>query len=116
MGQGVKTYSIEVYALNCLLLSRCDDDDDDDDDEISKRHLQWLPEPDSTSISTPQHQHWILRILMTDHASFPKFSNTFLWKKSRTSEVPAFREYLYEKYDGAKYDQLKVELDPHGVL
>ena len=79
---------IEVYALNCLLLSRCDDDDDDD--EISKRHLQWLPEPDPTSISTPQHQHWILRILMTDHASFPKFSNTFFWKKSRTSEVSAF--------------------------
>jgi hypothetical protein len=26
------------------------------------------------------------------------------------------REYLYQKYAGAKYDQLKAQLDPEGVL
>lgn len=37
-------------------------------------------------------------------------------QKAFYSDVTFSREYLYEKYDGAKYDQLKVELDPHGVL
>ena len=26
------------------------------------------------------------------------------------------REYLYKKYNGAEYDQLKAKLDPDGVL
>ena len=32
------------------------------------------------------------------------------------STVFCDREYLYQKYAGAKYDQLKAQLDPEGVL
>ena len=43
------------------------------------------------------------------------FQHIFV-KKIKNFRSFGLREYLYEKYDGAKYDQLKVELDPHGVL
>ncbi|CAL1145902.1 unnamed protein product [Cladocopium goreaui] len=37
-------------------------------------------------------------------------------QKAFYSDVTFSREYLYQKYAGAKYDQLKAQLDPEGVL
>eukprot|EP00913_Durusdinium_trenchii_P032956 g30852.t1 len=37
-------------------------------------------------------------------------------QKAFYSDVTFSREYLYKKYNGAEYDQLKAKLDPDGVL
>lgn len=37
-------------------------------------------------------------------------------QKAFYSDVTFSREYLYQKYAGAKYDQLKAQLDPNSVL